>query len=89
VGPEVHDRAEDPHGNRRYEETRHLFFERLLISQGLDPIEELVRDGRRMEFIRPSRRTVNHAPHIDITDYLPPPPDLKTKRKPRYAGKGA
>ena len=30
MGPEAHDRAEDTPGDRRYEETRHIFFEWLL-----------------------------------------------------------
>ena len=59
----------------------------LLLEQGEDPVAFFVAEGRRLAFIRPSSRTVIHAPVLLPTDLLPRPPDLVLIRQPRYAGK--
>jgi hypothetical protein len=52
---------------------------------GTDPIPVFVEHGRKLGFIRPSPRTVIHAPAIPSDQIHPPPPDLILERTPRYA----
>jgi hypothetical protein len=52
---------------------------------GTDPIPVFVAHGRKLGFIRPSPRTVIHAPPIPSDQIHPPPPDLILERTPRYA----
>jgi hypothetical protein len=52
---------------------------------GTDPIPVFVAHGRKLGFIRPSPRTVIHAPPIPSDQLHPPPPDLILERTPRYA----
>lgn len=52
---------------------------------GTDPIPVFVEHGRKLGFIRPSPRTVIHAPPIPSDQLHPPPPDLILERTPRYA----
>jgi len=59
----------------------------LLLEQGDDPVAFFVAEGRRLAFIRPSTRTVIHAPDLPPAEVRPRPPDLVLIRKPRYAGK--
>jgi hypothetical protein len=59
----------------------------LLLEQGEDPVAFFVAEGRRLAFIRPSSRTVIHAPTLPPTEIRPRPPDLVLLREPRYAGK--
>lgn len=56
-------------------------------SFGGDPLRAFLEDGRRVGFIRPSRRIQIQAPTIPPTAYVWPPPDLVRERTPRYAGK--
>lgn len=56
-------------------------------SLGGDPLRAFLEDGRRVGFIRPSRRIQIQAPVLPIAAYALPPPDLVTERTPRYAGK--
>lgn len=56
-------------------------------SFGGDPLRAFLEDGRRVGFIRPSRRMQIQAPVIPASAYVWPPPDLRTERTPRYAGK--
>ena len=53
--------------------------------RGEDPIEVLVRYGRRGKIIRPSRRLKTQAPDIPDKDIVPLPPDLPLKRTARHA----
>jgi len=55
------------------------------LADGQDPVEAFVQDGRRLRFIRPSRRTENRAPFILPRLLTPTPPDLVSIRVPRYA----
>ena len=55
-------------------------------SQGQDPVQVFVEDGRRLGFIRPSRRTVIRGPTLPET-WTPLPPTLALLRVPRYAGR--
>ena len=55
-------------------------------SQGRDPVETIVAQGRQLGFIRPSRRTIIRAPSLPKS-YDLPPPDLVLIRTPRYAGR--
>jgi len=57
----------------------------LLLERGDDPVAVFVAEGRRLQFIRPSRRTVIHAPTIPPEAYVLPPPDLPLRRTHRYA----
>jgi len=57
----------------------------LLWERGDDPVAVFAAGGRRWQFIRPSRRTVIHAPTIPPEDLVVPPPDLPPRRQPRYA----
>jgi Transposase DDE domain len=59
----------------------------LLLERGEDPVALFVAEGRRLAFIRPSRRTVIRAPDLPPAAILPRPPDLVLIREPRYAGK--
>ncbi len=54
---------------------------------GTDPIPVFVEHGRELGFIRPSPRTVIHAPTIPPDQIQPPPPDLVLLREPRYANR--
>lgn len=56
-------------------------------SLGGDPMRAFLEDGRRVGFIRPSKRLQIQAPVLPVTAYVLPPPDLVTERVPRYAGK--
>ena len=55
--------------------------------RGLDPVAAFVADGRRLGFIRPSRRTQIVTPTIPATHLRPPPDGLVLRRTPRYARK--
>ncbi|HLG70059.1 MAG TPA: IS4 family transposase [Chloroflexota bacterium] len=55
------------------------------LAEGQDPVAGFVQDGRRLGFIRPSRRTANRAPEILASAIRPPPADLVRSRTPRYA----
>ena len=57
----------------------------LLLADGVDPIAFVVAEGRRVQFIRPSTRTVIHAPDLPPESLVPCPPDLVLLRQPRYA----
>lgn len=63
---------------------RHLPY---LVVTGADPLEVFEREGRRLGFIRPSRRTIIRAPAIDPQAIMPRPPGLVMTRPPRYARK--
>jgi hypothetical protein len=52
-----------------------------------DGIGRYVEDGRRMHFIRASRRVVARAPTIPWEHLTLPPEDAVTTRTPRYAGR--
>lgn len=52
---------------------------------GRDPLAELVRRGRESGCIRPSRRTVIHAPDIPPEAMMPLPDGFLMVRPPRYA----
>lgn len=56
-----------------------------LLADGVDPVALFVTEGRRLQFIRPSPRTVIHAPVLPPEEILPRPPDLVLLREPRYA----
>ncbi len=56
-------------------------------SFGGDPMRAFLEDGRRVGFIRPSKRTQIQAPLLPSTAYVWPPPDLVLERTPRYAAK--
>ena len=56
--------------------------------EGRDPVNIFVERGRDLGFIRPSRRTIIHAPAVPAEAILPAPPDLTLARIPRYAGRG-
>ena len=56
-----------------------------LAYEGRDPVALFVREGRRLGFIRPSRRTKIQAPLIPLAKILHPPPELVVVRTPRYA----
>lgn len=55
--------------------------------EGRDPVKIFVESGRRLGFIRPSRRTRVHTPHIPDDAMSPAPPGLALTRTPRYAGR--
>jgi hypothetical protein len=57
----------------------------LYARRGLDPIAAIAADGRRLGFIRPSRRTAVAAPDVPTAALRPPPPGLVLERTPRYA----
>lgn len=56
---------------------------------GQDPVAAFVEHGRAAGYLRPSRRTVNRAPHIPRHRLAPLPPDLPLVRAARYAGRRA
>lgn len=56
-----------------------------LMQDGLDPLEVFVNDGRRLAFIRPSRRITIQVPEVASERIAPLPPELVLKRKARYA----
>lgn len=58
-----------------------------LLAEGKDAVDLIVAHGRRTELIRPSRRTVIHAPVIPLDALVDPPPNLPRIRTPRYAGR--
>lgn len=55
------------------------------LARGWDPIARFVEVGVRMEYIRPSRRTVIRAPDIPLAAYQALDPSLARVRTPRYA----
>lgn len=55
------------------------------LARGWDPVARFVEVGRRMEYIRPSRRTVVQAPQIPPEAYQRLDPTLPLVRTPRYA----
>ncbi len=57
----------------------------LLASQGKDPVQMIVEDGRRVGIIRPSRRIRPKTPPVDCHDFHPLPPGIILTRKSRYA----
>lgn len=57
----------------------------LYLARGWDPIARFVEVGRRMEYIRPSRRTIIRAPEIPPDAYQALDPALALVRTPRYA----
>jgi hypothetical protein len=56
-----------------------------LLARSEDPVAVFVTEGRRLGFIRPSTRTVTHAPDLPPQELVPRPPDLVLVREPRYA----
>jgi hypothetical protein len=56
---------------------------------GQDPVAAFVAHGRAAGYLRPSRRTVNRAPHIPRHQLTPLPADLVLVRPPRYAARRA
>lgn len=56
-----------------------------LAAEGRDWLTLLVEDGRRLGFIRPSRRIQLVVPTVAPADLTPAPPDLIRTRTPRYA----
>ena len=54
-------------------------------ARGLDPIAAFAADGRRLGFIRPSRRLRITAPLIPPDTLHPPPKGTRLVRTPRYA----
>jgi hypothetical protein len=56
-----------------------------LAVEGRDWLTIVVEDGRRLGFIRPSRRTQLVLPTVAPADLAPVPPDLIRTRTPRYA----
>jgi Transposase DDE domain len=59
----------------------------LLLADGADPVALFVAEGRRLQFIRPSTRTVIQAPAVLPEELIPRPPALVLVREPRYAGR--
>lgn len=57
----------------------------LLAERGDDPVAFFAAEGRRLQFIRPSRRTVVRAPEVPPEAIAPAPPGLARVRAPRYA----
>ena len=55
--------------------------------EGRDPVKVFVESGRRLGFIRPSRRTRVQAPQIPTKDMTPAPLGLVLTRTPRHAGR--
>ena len=55
------------------------------LARGEDPVTVFVTEGRRLGFIRPSRRSENRAPWIPPAELVPRPPDLAITRVPRHA----
>jgi hypothetical protein len=57
------------------------------LADGMDPVEEFVRNGRSGGMIRPSRRRKLILPKIDPAALVPLPAGTPIERKPRYAHK--
>jgi DDE family transposase len=55
------------------------------LARGWDPVARFVAVGRRMGYIRPSRRVCIRAPSIPLAAYQPLDPALALTRTPRYA----
>lgn len=53
----------------------------------VDIVQVFVQDGRRLGFLRPSRRIRIQTPPVDRAAYHPPPPNLVLVREPRYANR--
>lgn len=53
--------------------------------RGWDPVATFVERGRRLGYIRPSRRTRIVVEGFDLARYAPRPPDVALSRTPRYA----
>jgi hypothetical protein len=53
-------------------------------ADGLDPVAVFVAEGRRLGYIRPSRRSQNHAPHLPPALLQRPPPNLVVRRAAQY-----
>ncbi|MFO7680314.1 MAG: IS4 family transposase [Chloroflexota bacterium] len=56
-----------------------------LTSEGKNPVQMIVDQGRDFGFIRPSRRIRPQTPPVDPLKIIPLPPDTTLVRKPRYA----
>lgn len=56
-------------------------------AQGEDPVQVFVTRGRRLGFIRPSRRIQPTVPAIPPDALVPLPPERDRERTPRYAGR--
>lgn len=56
-----------------------------LAADGRDVLTLFVEEGRRLGFIRPSRRTVVVVPSVTPEQLCPVPPGLVRERTPRYA----
>lgn len=56
-----------------------------LAAEGRDVITVFVEDGRRLGFIRPSRRNRLVVPSVTADQLTPAPPGLVRERTPRYA----
>lgn len=54
-------------------------------ARGLDPVATFIDRGRRLGYIRPSRRIRIVVDGFDLATYAPRPPDLCLERPPRYA----
>ena len=54
-------------------------------ARGLDPIAAFAADGRRLGFVRPSRRIRHVAPAVPVGRLRSPPKGLRLVRTPRYA----
>ncbi len=52
---------------------------------GHDPVEPFLTNARHVGLIRPSKRTIIHAPSIPQEEYASRPPDPVLVRTPRYA----
>ena len=55
------------------------------LARGWDPVARFVEVGRRMGYIRPSRRVLIRAPAIPLAAYRVLDPALALTRTPRYA----
>lgn len=53
--------------------------------RGLDPVKEIVEQGRALGFIRPSRRIKRQAPRIPPEQLSALPEDIELVREPRYS----
>ena len=56
-----------------------------LAYEGKDPFQMIIDDGRRVGFIRPSRRIRPKTPPVDHLSFEPLPDRILLQRKPRYA----
>lgn len=62
-----------------------LLVEYLPAWSDVDFVALVVERGRAAGFIRPSRRIRIQTPALALTDYCPPPPELRLVHEPRYA----